>query len=461
MPQILRSWLSDRLSSRRSFLTSSVALTAASVVASGRASRTSAAFQIAEDFAAADIDWQRAAGSAIEVMSMHHAWMHQILPLLPQFTELTGIEVLVQVQSNERYTADLQLALQERKSKPDAFMCWSYPEAVRNGWLEPLDGYLDNPDLCDLAWYDLDDLVPSARTIATWNDQQCYGFPVTAEAETLFMNRQLASTIKAGPPSTFEDLQKLAVSLKSGPVAGIAMRARPSDNASPWPAAGFVFSYGGKILSDEGVVVLDSPEAVEAIDMYGRLLRDAGPPNVGDYDWLECLNDFMAARTAIGCDSSNFAPDIANPDRSLVAGQVYYGLMPSAGPNPPKANIWHWLVGMNANSDHKEATWLFLQWANSKPTLMQMARHGMSTPRISAWQSMGFQKAFGEQAATAALGNLMSADVALMKSAWFHPKAGQILTPFAVGINEVATGKKDAMTAMVEATSKANAAILV
>lgn len=303
--------------------------------------------------------------------------------------------------------------------------------------------------------------MPSALNLPLWQDQERYGIAVTAEAQTLYINRQLASKIQAGPPSTFEELHKLAVSLKSGPVSGIAMRARASDNAGPWPAAGFVFSYGGQILNDEGVVVLDSPEAIAAIDTYGRLLRDAGPANVGDYDWYECLQDFMAGRTAVGCDSSSFVPDIADPDRSLVAGEVYYGLMPSTANAAPSANIWHWMIGMNANSDHKDATWLFLQWATSKPTLIQMAALGMSTSRICAWESTEFQSTFGGQAATAALGNLLTANGDLMKAAWFHPKAGQILTPFAVGINQVVTGQKDARTAMVEASEQANAAILV
>ena len=46
---------------------------------------------------------------------------------------------------------------------------------------------------------------------------------------------------------------------------------------------------------------------------------------------------------------------------------------------------------------------MFLLWATSKPTSMQTAAVGLATTRLSAWSSEGFKKAFGAQAAEAAL----------------------------------------------------------
>ena len=215
-------------------------------------------------------------------------------------------------------------------------MVWSSDKAISAGWLEPLNGYYADANLIDAAWYEEDDIFASARSFPVWNDDERYVASITAEAQTLFMNQPLLDAAGASVPSTFDELYETAVALKSDTTAGIAMRAKATGDAGPWPAGGFVFSYGGEIVGSDGVVKLDSPEAIAAIDMYGKLLRDAGPLGVGSYHWYECLNDFMTEAVAIGLDSSNFATDIANPDKSLVAGNAVYGAMPKAGDNPPK-----------------------------------------------------------------------------------------------------------------------------
>jgi hypothetical protein len=69
------------------------------------------------------------------------------------------------------------------------------------------------------------------------------------------------------------------------------------------------------------------------------------------------------------------------------------------------------------------------------------------------------KKAFGVQAATAALANLQNADVDRAKAILFHPQSRPILDAFMIGVNEVVSGAKPAKTAMTAAAEKANAAI--
>ena len=446
---------------RRHFAGAGALLAGAGWLSSNRVPLFSRAYanEMLEHYTGAAIDWRQAEGRTIVLAGLEHPWMGAIQPLLPQFTELTGIEVRAELQSESEYVARTPIRLGGGSAVPDVYMVWSLGQAISAGWLEPLDGHYANADLTDLAWYDEPDIFDSARAFPVWNDGERYVVSITAEAQTLFMNQPMLEAVGGAVPTTFDELYDTAMALKSPTTAGIAMRAKATGDAGPWPAGGFVFSFGGEIVDAEGVVRLDSPEAIAAIDMYGKLLRDAGPLGVGSYHWYECLNDFMTEAVAIGCDSSNFATDIANPEKSLVAGNAVYGAMPSAGSNPAKANMWHWMAGINSRSEQKAAAWLFLQWVTSKPTSAQSAAVGLATPRASAWASNGFKEAFGEQAAEAALANLKGADGDVMKACWFHPQSGEILEPFGIAINEVVTGTKDAETAMTEAAAKANAAI--
>lgn len=445
---------------RRHFIGAAGLLAGAGWLSSARIPVLSRAYaeEMMEHYKSAAIDWRQAEGQSIVLGGLEHPWMNAVQPLLPQFTELSGIEISAELQSESEYTAEIPIKLGGGSAVPDVYMVFSLGQAIEAGWLEPLDQHYANADLFDAAWYEEDDIFASARSFPVWHDGERYVMAITAEAQTLFINQPMLEAAGATVPTTFDELYDTAVALKNDTTAGIAMRAKAPDGG-PWPAGGFIFSHGGEIVGQDGVVKIDSPEAIAAIDMYGKLLRDAGPLGVGNYHWYECLNDFMTEAVAIGLDSSNFATDIANPDKSLVAGNAVYGAMPSAGDKPAKANMWHWLAGINSKSEHKEAAWLFLQWVTSKPTSAQTAAAGLATPRSSAWQSSGFQEAFGEQAAEAALANLEGADGDIMKACWFHPKSGEILEPFGIGINEVVNGTKDAETAMKEAAAKANAAI--
>jgi multiple sugar transport system substrate-binding protein len=409
-------------------------------------------------YQAAAVDWRQAAGQTLVLGGVEHPWMTAVGPLLPQFMELTGVEVVPQTASEAEYGADLPITLSGGSATPDIFMVPALGQAVDGGWLEPLDGYYANPALTDPAWYDEADVFQSARDFPVWPaDGSRYSVSITAESQTLFLRRDLFEAKGITAPTTMDELYAAAEALKADGMAGAVMRAKPTSGSAAWTAGGFVFSFGGEVIDSEGRAAFDREPAVAAIDLYGRLLKDTGPAGVGNYDWYESLQDFQQGRAAIAGDSSNFTLDIENPEKSTVVGQVLYGAMPSGNGAPPKPNMWHWQLGMNRNSAAKNAAWLFMTWATSAPTGLLLARDRAAVARASAWQDPRFRtEVFGEQAAEAALANLQAADAAVMTRAWFHPRWPQVGDLFAVAVNEVVIGARDAESALTEAAQQAN-----
>ena len=153
---------------------------------------------------------------------------------------------------------------------------------------------------------------------------------------------------------------------------------------------GFVFSYGGTMVKDNKAAFA-SPEAIAAVEMYGQLLSQAGPVGVGSYEWYHVLDDFLQGRTAMAIDSSNFATDISNPAKSRVAKQAEFAVFPHLAGRAPVPFMSHWQACINAKSRNKQAAFLFLLWATSKPTSLQTAAAGLATTRVSAWSSDGFK----------------------------------------------------------------------
>src|SRR5258708_14059701 len=158
-------------------------------------------------------------------------------------------------------------------------------------------------------------------------------------------------------------------------------------------------------------------------------------------------------------DSRVLATDISNPARSRVAWQAAFAALPHVDGRSPVPFMSHWKACINAKSRNKRAAFLFLLWAKSKPTSLQAAAGGLGTTRLSAWSSEDFKKAFGPQAAAAALTNLQNADVDRAKAILFHPQSRPIQDAFMIGVNEVVSGAKSAKTAMTAAAEKPHPAL--
>ena len=442
--------------SRRTFVKG---LGAAGAALSGMAMlpRWSFAQDAAATYASAAIDWKQFSGQTITLAGAIHPWSNAITPLLPQFTKLTGIDVVTDFQMETAFLGALPIKLAGGSRTPDIFMFLTYGQGISAGWLEPLNAPFSDKSLTDLAWYDESDLLKTARAFPVWSDGERYAFPITSEAVTLFINSDALAAKNLAVPQTFGELLATAKAVKSNEMSGLAMRAQAGGNSSP-AAMSFVFSHGGAMVKDNKAAFA-SPEAIEAVAMYGQILSQAGPVGVGRYEWYDVLNDFVQGRTAMAIDSSVLATDISNPARSRVAKQAAFAAFPHADGRAPVPFMSHWQACINAKSRNKRAAFLFLLWATSKPTSLQTAAGGLATTRLSAWSSEGFKKAFGPQAAAAALTNLQNADVDRAKAILFHPQSRPIQDAFMIGVNEVVSGAKSAKSAMTAAAEKANAAI--
>jgi multiple sugar transport system substrate-binding protein len=438
--------------SRRSFVK---ALSAAGALT--MLPRWGSAADAAAAYTNAAIGWKQFSGQTITLAGAIHPWTNAITPLLPEFTELTGISVVPDFRLETAYLGALAIQLNRRDTTPDVFMFTIYGQGISGGWLEPLSAYYADKSLTDLGWYDEGDLLKTAQTFPLWRDGERYAMPITSEAVTLFINGDALAAKNLSVPRTFEELLVTANAIKTDEMSGIAMRAQAGGNSSV-PAMSFVFSYGAHMVKDNRAAFA-SPEAIAAVEMYGQLLSQAGPAGVSGYEWYHVLDDFLQRRTAMAIDSSNFATDISNPARSQVAGQAVFAAFPHVAGRASVPFMSHWQACINSRSRNKRAAFLFLLWATSKPTSMRTAAGGLATTRVSAWSSESFKKAFGTQAAEAALTNLQNADVDRSKAILFHPQSRPILDAFMIGVNEVVSGAKPAKIAMTSAAEKANAAI--
>ncbi len=114
------------------------------------------------EFAKAKIDWKQAAGQSLTIGLNKHPFAESLLPLIPEFKKLTGIDIEDPVLPEDQYDTELAADLSNQRGEFSVIMCgamrnWQYVSA---DWILPLDEFLNNPKLTDLGWYKLDDFYP-------------------------------------------------------------------------------------------------------------------------------------------------------------------------------------------------------------------------------------------------------------------------------------------------------------
>ena len=130
-----------------------------------------------------DIDWKQAAGTKITVGVIPAGYFQNLEALLPQFRELSGVDVTLEATppGQIRQKAILDLSSKTGTWATSATDPMYYPLYASNGWIDPLTDFLDNPDLTDKAWFDYDDILEKWRGSTSF-DGVPYGIPFDGEA---------------------------------------------------------------------------------------------------------------------------------------------------------------------------------------------------------------------------------------------------------------------------------------
>jgi multiple sugar transport system substrate-binding protein len=165
-----------------------------------------------------------------------------------------------------------------------------------------------------------------------------------------------------------------------------------------WAYGGDYFNNGTDVgrfgSNDPGEPLLDRPEAIQAAEMYQRLISVAHPGSKS-WDWDGLGEAFAAGQVAMAPEWHEFAASFEAS--KTVAGKVGYAPLPK-GPKR-RANMYGGTgIGVNAVSpkDKQKAAWLFVNWATSPKTQLAnlKSKVGGGTPtRESIYKLPEVQKA--------------------------------------------------------------------
>ena len=330
-------------------------------------------------------DWQRYKGTTLFLLFYKHPWVDQIMKYFPEFESLTGMklqfEVIPEVQGREKLVVEMTSG----SGGIDAWHASMHVEKRRfwkSGWFQPLNAYLQDKTLTaeDYAW---NDVTAGAKQAVTQPDQTISALPTFVDPFVFFYRKDLFDQKGWGPPRTMEELEDRAKALHNPPAMyGFVMRGLKNANATPW--AYVLYAMGGEYLTPDRKSAINTPGWVKSMEWYAGMLRRFAPPGVVNFNWYECSAAFMQGQVAMYIDGVNFANQFEDPTKSKIAGKVGYAALP-AGPAGHFAPTFTNAMAVSAQSRHKEAAYLFSEWATSKQSCNRELLGGVGVGRASTW----------------------------------------------------------------------------
>ena len=400
---------------------------------------------------AAKVDWQQYKGTTLNALVVKHWWTDAITPLLPQFEELTGMKVKLDVLSEDTYFQKAVTELSSGSSAHDVLMVGNLQvgQYMGGGWLEDLNPYFANTKLTDLAWYDLEDLLASGQAAGAQGDKQ-YALPIGSEAEMLFYRKDILDAKGLKAPKSFDELYTTAKALKTADMAGYVTRGKRGLDVL-WEWTGFLLSYGGRYFDDQGKPAFNSPEGVAATEMFVKLLNDAGPEGTMNWSWMEAQQNFAQSKSAIYIDAAGLGPGMENKDNP-AHGKIGYSALPQVEGKPAIPNYWFWMIGIPTGSQQKDAAYLFVEWATSKTLGTPLSMGGSSPARASGWNSKEMTTWANPEWAKASLEALKQVQPKLVP--YDRADFPEITDAISAELNNIQSGTKTAKQGLDDAAAK-------
>jgi multiple sugar transport system substrate-binding protein len=264
---------------------------------------------------------------------------------------------------------------------------WMYDFATSD-YLEPLDGRIEAAG----QEYNYEDFAGPVRNIAEV-DGQTYGVPFYNYALGMIYRTDLFEEAGLEPPTTLNELQDSAKQLDQGNRAGIAMQPeRGYKIFEEW--ANWLFATGGQIQDENGDVVLDSPEAREALKKYIATYESSAPANSLNWGFDSALRSTAGGNSAMMISYNWMLPTLNDQDGAAgdLAGE--FGLAEVPG-GEAVLGAWYWSIPKN--SANPDATWTFVRWITSPQREVERVSMGGAPVRNSAMENERvWEKGFGE-----------------------------------------------------------------
>lgn len=253
--------------------------------------------------------------------------------------------------------------------------------------------------------YDFEDFIEPIREIGIY-DGVVYGIPFYNYALGLIVRQDLLDEAGLEPPETIEEYVDLIQALTTDEMYGAAMQPQRGYKIfEEWK--NWLYAFGGDLFDEEGNVIIDSEEAVAALELYIEAYNTAAPPDSLNWGFDEALRAVAAGEAATMLSYNWMLPTLNNPDGPAgeLAGNFRLYEVPGG---KAVLGTWHWAIP--ANAANKDASWEFIRWLTSPEIDTQRVILGGAPTRESVVLDENvWEQGYGEEYYTTVLAILEDA----------------------------------------------------
>jgi multiple sugar transport system substrate-binding protein len=230
------------------------------------------------------------------------------------------------------------------------------------GWAEPLDGYLGADKAKILPTY------LKAYAEADQVNGKLIALPYFADSQFLYYRKDLLEKYKRPVPKTWDEMMETARIVMDGEknpqlqgfsTAGATIEGTVCTYLVPlWGA--------GSDLTKNGKLNLDTPEARQPFQLYGRM-KQAGvlPKNIAEIATDRIRVDFQAGNVLFAQTWGYVWNRVENDPDTKVKGKVGVAVLPADKGGKGATCIGGWQVAVSAFSKHKAEAVKFARYLSS------------------------------------------------------------------------------------------------
>lgn len=310
------------------------------------------------------------------------------------FEEATGITVNFERIATRSIVEKMAVSISSDSSEYDLV---SIDEPYVAMFAELMSSYEEWPDGKTFKKVGLDEVMPKAFEAGIW-DGENKGLPINGNVYVWMTRKDLIEDennqkefkekygYDLGVPQTLDQLVDMGEFFKEKGVFGFGPFTKKSEGAT-CEAMSYFKAYGTQVLErKEGDynVVLDKEKAVQAINMYKKLL-DLSPPGGADWHHAERTAAFSLGQVFAMFQWPSIIPSNEDPENSLVAGKIVYSNPPS-GPAQSAPVRGCWILAIPKAAENKAEAAEFAYWWGSRESGKKLVEAGMTPVRVDLLQ---------------------------------------------------------------------------
>ncbi len=206
------------------------------------------------------------------------------------------------------------------------------------------------------------------------------------EAEQLRFREQFGEPFSV--PRTWEEFHRVAgfFTRPEQELYGTVFAGYPDGHNTVYDFCLQLWSRGGELLDAKGRMLLDTPQACEALEYYRSIFHDESAIHPGSvaFDSVGSGMAFAAGEVAMMVNWFGFAAMSETIEASRVKGRTAIAAIPSKNGRGISLNAY-WVMGIPAGCPHREVAWKFLAHCASAEMDKLLTLEGGIGCRKSTW----------------------------------------------------------------------------